>query len=295
MVLTDPRYDIPRDLEGEQSVCKSCHLLICQGYGEEGFDPQWPNGAKIAISFVLNYEEGAERTPVNGDDQSEPYLWEKGASSVFRHGHRYINAESEYEYGSRSGAWRILRLFKEFGWNYTTYAVAQAMEKNPSFAKACVREGHEIAAHGYRWLDLWDMTLDEDRENIRKALVSLKESTGEWPVGMYFGRGTPNTKGLFPEIWEEMVEKKTPGAMPMLYCSEAYNDDVPYWQDLPAEKDLPDDQKKGMLIVPYNYDCNGQYYSQSFTLAIQAYTNIDKMENFTCRQASLALQCIWTI
>lgn len=164
------------------------------------------------------------------------------------------------EYGSRVGAWRILRLFKEFGWNFTTYAVAMAMEKNPTFARACVREGHEIAAHGWRWLDLWDMTLEEDAENIVKACTSLEKTTGEFPVGFYFGRGTPNTKALFADVFKKMGK-------PLLYCSEAYNDDVPYWIDLPAEKDLPDEEKQGMLIVPYNYDCNGNT-AFLFTLSV---------------------------
>lgn len=198
--------------------------------------------------MLLVSREGAERTVRNGDAHSEPYLWEKGASGGYKEG-PYVNAEQEYEYGSRVGCWRILRLFKEFGWRWTTYAIAQAMEKNPTFAKACIRDGHEIAAHGWRWLDVWDYDLEADKDNIKKALTSLKASTGEMPVGCYFGRGTPNTKGLFPVAWREVGAE-------MLYCSEAYNDDVPYWQDLPAEKELPDSEKKGMLIVPYNYDVN---------------------------------------
>lgn len=251
MVTSYPQYDLPRDLEG---------------YGEDSFDPQWPNDAKIAVSFMLNYEEGAERTIVNGDSQSEPYLWEKGASSGHRVGHRFVNAESEYgklcnpsrkvilmrnvEYGSRVGGWRVLRLFKEFGWNFTTYAIAQALEKNPSYAKALVRDGHEIAAHGYRWLELWELSLQEDEENIIKALMSLEKTTGVFPQGVYFGRGTPNTKALFADVYKKLGKE-------LLWNSEAYNDDVPYWIDLPAEKDLPDNEKKGMLIIPYCYDCNG--------------------------------------
>lgn len=178
-------------------------------------------------------------------------MWEKGASGGHKEGARFINAESDYEYGSRVGAWRLLRLFKEFGFRWTTYAVAQAMEMNPEFAQACVRDGHEIAAHGYRWLDLWDLDLEADKENIKKACLSLKKSTGEMPVGVYFGRGTPNTRALFPVAFEEMRAE-------LLYSSEAYNDDVPYWQDVPTEKDLPNKKKKGTLIVPYNYDCNGK-------------------------------------
>ncbi|KIW78788.1 hypothetical protein Z517_08627 [Fonsecaea pedrosoi CBS 271.37] len=241
MVNLDPKYDIPRDLEG---------------YGEESFDPQWPNGARIAVSFVLNYEEGAERTYHNGDGHSEPYLWEKGASGGFKEGAPYVNAESEYEYGSRVGAWRLLRLFKEFGYQWTTYAVAQAMQLNPTFAKACVRDGHEIATHGLRWLDIWDYDLQKEKDYIIQSLKVLKDVSGEMPVGAYYGRGTPNTKALFPEVFKEAGSE-------MLWNSEAYNDDVPYWVDLPAEKDLPDEQKKGMLILPYNYDCNDGKFHMS--------------------------------
>lgn len=152
------------------------------------------------------------------------------------------------------GGWRILRLFREFGWNFTTYAIAVAMEKNPTFAKALVREGHEIACHGFRWLDLWDYSLEQDEENIMKALTSLEQTTGEFPVGYYFGRGTPNTKALFADVYKKMGKK-------LLYSSEAYNDDVPYWIDLPAEKNLPAEEKEGMLIIPYCYDCNGMEQS----------------------------------
>jgi peptidoglycan/xylan/chitin deacetylase (PgdA/CDA1 family) len=204
-------------------------------------------GYQNAIDSI---REGAERTYHNGDGHSEPYLWEKGASGGYKEGAPYVNQESEYEYGSRVGAWRLLRLFKEFNYNWTTYAVAQAMQVNPKFAKACVRDGHEIATHGLRWLDIWDYDLEKEKEYIIQSLKVLKEVTGEMPVGAYYGRGTPNTKALFPEAFKEAGSE-------MLWNSEAYNDDVPYWIDLPAEKELPEDQKQGCLILPYNYDCNG--------------------------------------
>lgn len=195
--------------------------------------------------------EGAERTYHNGDGHSEPYLWEKGASGGYKEGAPYVNAESEYEYGSRVGAWRLLRLFKEFNYHWTTYAVAQAFKVNPNFAKACVRDGHEVATHGLRWLDIWDYDLQAEKDYIVESLKLLREVSGEMPVGAYYGRGTPNTKALFPEAFREAGGE-------MLWCSEAYNDDVPYWVDLPAENNLKDEDKKGMLIVPYNYDCNGK-------------------------------------
>lgn len=136
-------------------------------------------------------------------------------------------------------------MFKEFGWQWTTYAVAQAMQVNPNFAKACVRDGHEIATHGLRWLDIWDYDLQKEKDYIIQSLKVLKDVTGEWPVGAYYGRGTPNTKALFPEAFKEAGTE-------MLWNSEAYNDDVPYWVDLPAEKDLSDDQKK-VCHFPYTH------------------------------------------
>lgn len=129
------------------------------------------------------------------------------------------------------------------------------MQLNPTFAKACVRDGHEIATHGLRWLDIWDYPVEQEKEYISKSLTLLKEVTGEMPVGCYYGRASPNAKGLFPKAFAQAGAE-------LLYCSEAYNDDVPYWTDLPYERDLPDAEKKGMLIVPYNYDCNGEYLGE---------------------------------
>ncbi|KAF3032079.1 hypothetical protein E8E12_001820 [Didymella heteroderae] len=234
MVHVEESLQLPRDFEGKRSQC--------------GHDPQWPEGARIAVSFVLNYEEGGERNPLDGDGTSEPYLWEKGPSGGGRE-QRHLNGEQDYEYGSRCGAWRILRLMKEFGWNMTLWAIAVAMERNPTFAQACVRDGHEIGAHGYRWLDIWDYSLEDDKAYIKKTCTALEAATGEFPVGAYFGRGTPNTASLLPIMWKEMGHK-------MLYTSEVYNEDSPYWIDLPWEKELPDNEKEGLLMMPYNYDCN---------------------------------------
>ncbi|KAI1769351.1 putative chitin deacetylase [Hypoxylon sp. FL1150] len=240
MVHTDESLQFPRDFEG---------------FGEEGFDPKWPNGARIAVSFVLNYEEGGERNVLDGDPFSEPYLWEKGASGGHKEG-RHVNGEQDFEYGSRVASWRILRLFKEFGWCFTTYAVAYALKRNPKYAKALVREGHEVACHGLRWLDIWDYSLEEEKEYIKENIQILKEVSGETPVGVYYGRGTPNTRAIFPEVW------KSVGAE-FLWSSECYNDDVPYWLDLPWEKDLPEEKREGMLMIPYNYDCNDGKFHMS--------------------------------
>lgn len=203
-----------------------------------------------------NRREGGERNILDGDPCSEPYLWEKGASGGGRDGARYINAEQDFEYGSRVASWRILRLFKEFGWNFTTYAVGVALKRNPTYAKALVREGHEISCHGLRWLDIWDMTIEEETEYIKENIRMLTEVSGEAPVGVYYGRGTPNTRALFHEIWKSL-------GLPFLWSSECYNDDVPYWVDLPREQSLPEDQREGMLLIPYNYDCNDGKFHMS--------------------------------
>ncbi|EXF74252.1 chitin deacetylase 1 [Colletotrichum fioriniae PJ7] len=241
MVHVEESLQIPRDFEG---------------FGEDGFDPKWPNGARIAVSFVLNYEEGGERSTLDGDPFSEPYLWEKGASGGYKEGARYLNAEQDFEYGSRSASWRLIRLFKEFGWSFTTYAVAYALKRNPTFAKALVRDGHEIACHGLRWLDIWNYSLEEDKEYVKQNILMLKEVSGEMPVGAYFGRGTPNTPSLFPEVWKSLGGE-------FLWSSECYNDDVPYWLDLPWEKELPEEKREGMLLIPYNYDCNDGKFHMS--------------------------------
>ena len=164
-----------------------------------------------------------------------------------------------------------------------------ALQKNPKFAKALVREGHEIAAHGYRWLDIWEYTPEQEREYINKTLKVLKEVSGEMPVGAYFGRGTPQTHAKFPEIWEELGEE-------FLWSSEVYNDDVPYWLDLPWEEKLPESERKGMLLIPYNV-CPFPYLSHPpyERSALTLYANcssmrsmIATMANSTCRPASVA-------
>lgn len=149
MVHIEEQYQLPRDFEG---------------YGPSPPSAEWPNNARIAISFVLNYEEGGERGVLEGDAHSEPYLWEKGSSSGYKEGARYLNAEQDFEYGSRVGVWRLMRLFEEFGWQITIYAVARAMQLNPAFGVWCREKGHEIANHGLRWLDFWGLGVEEDKK-----------------------------------------------------------------------------------------------------------------------------------
>ena len=166
-----------------------------------------------------------------------------------------MNAEQDFEYGSRMGVWRLMRIFKEFGWKITIYAVARAMQLNPRFGQYCVKEaGHEIANHGLRWLDFWDLELDESKKYVRDSCNLLREVTGEFPVGVYFGRSSPNTPGQLAEIFKEMHDDQ--GTPKLLYSSECYNDDVPYWVDLSNAQTLPESDREGMLLIPYAYDTN---------------------------------------
>ncbi|KUJ06857.1 chitin deacetylase 1 [Mollisia scopiformis] len=234
--LQGTKYDFPRD-----SV----------GFGRKSLNPEWPNGAKIAVSFVINYEEGAERTVLNGDERSENALWEQ-SHVPFRMGERATNVESDYDYGSRVGVWRLLDIFERHRMPVTAYAVGMALEKNPEVAKAFVDGGHEVASHAYRWIDYHGMKPDEEKEYIIRQLESLKKSTGQYPVGWYYGRLSPYSKGLLHEVFSEMN-------LPLLYEADTYADDIPYWVDVPVEKDHS--SPRGMLMMPYTYDCNDLRYA----------------------------------
>ncbi|KAF7195296.1 Chitin deacetylase 1 [Pseudocercospora fuligena] len=227
-----PTYDYPRDF---------------RGYGEEGLQGlQWPSKAKIAVSFVINYEEGGERSVLSGDGQSENNLIENPGRPP-RINERNYNVESEYEYGSRAGFWRLFRLFNKYKMKFTLYAVAQAVEENPEVVKRSVECGHDVASHGYRWIDHHGMSVEREKELIRKAVVSLKGLSGYAPKGWYYGRNSPQSRTLVPQIYEEMGEE-------LVWMSDSYADDVPYWIDRADEKNKP--EHKGLLMVPYSYDCN---------------------------------------
>ncbi|OIW33469.1 glycoside hydrolase/deacetylase [Coniochaeta ligniaria NRRL 30616] len=217
-----------------------------KGYGEQGLKLQWPNNAKIAVSFVINYEEGGERSVLSGDGVSETNLRENPGSAP-RINERNYNTESEYEYGSRAGWWRLFRLFQKYGMKFTLYAVAQAVEENPDVARRCVEEGHDVASHAYRWLDYHDFSVEKEKDFIRKAITSLKSLTGYAPKGWYYGRPSPQSRVLVPQVYKEMGEE-------LSWLSDTYADDVPYWTDLPSEKSDP--AAKGLLMLPYSYDNN---------------------------------------
>jgi putative urate catabolism protein len=203
------------------------------GYGANPPDPMWPGGARIAVQFVINYEEGAENTVLNGDPTSEAFLSEMvGAAS---HPARAMAMESLYEYGSRAGFWRLHRLFTQRGIPVSVFGVAKAMESNPRAVAAMIAANWEIASHGYRWIDYQHVAEDVEREHIAKAVALHTRLTGQRPLGWYQGRTSPNTARL-------VVEEGG-----FLYDADSYADDLPYY-----------DLRYGrpQLIVPYTLDAN---------------------------------------
>ena len=209
------------------------------GYAGQPPHPRWPGDAKIALSFVLNYEEGGERCILHGDEESEAFLSEIPSAQPLRHA-RHISMESIYEYGSRAGVWRVLDLFKKHQIPLTIFAVAMAAQRHPDLIKAMAAAGHEICSHGYRWIDYQTMSPEEERAHLDKAVSILTAITGERPLGWYTGRNSVNTRQL---VMEE-------GGF--LYDSDAYDDDLPYWV---AHQD------KGHLVIPYTLDTNDMRFS----------------------------------
>ncbi|KAA8681547.1 allantoinase PuuE [Vibrio gigantis] len=209
------------------------------GYGTNPPNPQWPGNARVAVSFVLNYEEGGERCLLHGDDESEAFLSEIPSAQPIK-GERHISMESIYEYGSRAGVWRVLRLFDEYEIPLTVFAVAMAIERHPDVAKAMVEAGHEICSHGYRWIDYQYIDESEERDHMTKAIEIIQEVTGQRPQGWYTGRTGPNTRRLVAEEGG------------FLYDSDAYDDDLPYWH---TETGHP------QLVIPYTLDVNDMRFS----------------------------------
>ena len=209
------------------------------GYGANPPHPKWPGDAKIALQIVLNYEEGSEYSIPDGDDTSETYLREVPGSSMGK-GMRDLQVESVYEYGSRAGFWRLLRLFKAKDIPVTIFGAALALERNPAAVEAIVNAGYDICCHGWRWIGYHLLDEAEEREHIQKAVASLKKFTGDRPLGWYC-RYAPslNTRRL-------IVEEGG-----FLYDSDAYNDDLPYWVEV---------EGKSHLVIPYTLDNNDMKY-----------------------------------
>ncbi|WAL59194.1 allantoinase PuuE [Thermocoleostomius sinensis] len=211
------------------------------GYGQHTPDPNWPDQARVAVQFVINYEEGGENCVLHGDESAEAFLSEV-VGAVPLAGVRHMNIESCYEYGSRAGFWRLHRLFTQRGIPVTVYGVAMALERNPE-AVAAMNEGNwEIASHGYRWIDYKYFAEPTEREHLQMAIEIHTRVTGSRPLGWYTGRNSPNTRKL-------VVEEGG-----FLYDSDSYADDLPYWVQ---------DYDQPHLVIPYTLDNNDMRFATS--------------------------------
>ncbi len=211
------------------------------GYGQNPPKVTWPGGARVAVQFVVNYEEGGESSILHGDDHSERYLSEIiGAEAVDTA--REKTVESVYEYGSRAGFWRLHRLFTSRQIPVTVYAVAMAMERNVDVVAAALKAEWELASHGWRWIDYQHIPLDVEREHLYRAIEIHKRITGRRPLGWYTGRCSPNTRAL-------LIEEGG-----FLYDSDSYADDLPYWEP---------GGTRPHLVVPYTLDANDMRFAMN--------------------------------
>ncbi len=252
--------DYPRDL---------------RGYGSEPPAAEWPDGARTAVQFVINYEEGAENCVLHGDTASEAFLSEiVGAAPV--EGQRHMNMESLYEYGSRAGFWRLHRLFAGQDVPVTVFGVAMALQRNPDVVAAMRAANWEIASHGYRWIDYQFIDEATEREHLQAALDIHAQVTGSRPAGWYLGRCSPQSHRIAAEFGE------------FTYNSDTYADDVPYWDTRFATP---------QLMVPYTLDANDMRFAtpQGFNCGQQFFDylkdSFDVLHAEGGRMMSVGLHC----
>lgn len=209
------------------------------GYAGNYPDAAWPGRARIALQFVINYEEGGENCVLHGDAHSEAFLSEIVGATAYP-GQRHMNMESIYEYGSRAGFWRLHRLFTGRDLPVTVFGVAMALERNPQAVAAMKAAGWEIASHGYRWIDYQAIDLSVEREHLKKAIAVHKAACGERPTGWYLGRCSPATHRLVADEGG------------FAYNADSYADDLPYWDY---------SNGKAQLMVPYTLDANDMRFA----------------------------------
>ena len=230
------------------------------GYGPKPPNPAWPGNARIAVQFVLNYEEGGENSVLHGDKGSEAFLSEiVGAQSY--EGVRHMNMESIYEYGSRAGFWRLHRMFAEREVPVTVFAVAMALQRNPQVVEAMLDSDWEIASHGFRWIDYQFVDENLEIEHMHEAIALHTRLTGSRPKGYYLGRTSPNTHRITAELGG------------FVYSSDTYADELPYWST---------DYRKPLLMVPYTLDANDMRFAtpQGFNSGDQFFSYLK--DTFDC-------------
>jgi len=229
--MSTPKQIYPRDLIG---------------YGRYPPHPRWPGGARIALQFVLNFEEGAENSVLDGDPASEVFLSEIIGAQPFPM--RHMSMESLYEYGSRAGLWRVLRVFERHQLPLTIFAVAAAIRRHPDAVSAFKQLGHEIACHGLRWISYQQVDEATERQHMAQAIEILRDTFGVAPLGWYTGRDSPRTRRLLVEHGG------------LIYDSDSYADDLPYWMQVEVGTGAQQ-QRVPHLVVPYTLDSNDMRFA----------------------------------
>jgi allantoinase len=227
-MLYDATLPYPRDLVG---------------YGPNVPHAQWPGGARVAVQFVLNYEEGGENHVLHGDAGSEQFLSEMFNPASYPE--RHMSMDGIYEYGSRVGVWRLLREFKARGLPLTVFGIASALARHPQLVDAMQADGHEIACHGLKWIHYQSVPEAVEREHMAQAMETLTRLMGQRPLGWYTGRDSPNTHRLVADYGG------------FAYDADYYGEDLPFWMQLHKT----DGSVAQQLVVPYTLDCNDMRFA----------------------------------
>lgn len=238
------------------------------GYGPTPPAAGWPGNARLALNFVVNYEEGGENCVLHGDPASEAYLTEI-VGTLPQPGRRNLTIESLYEFGSRVGVWRLLSLFAEHRLPFTAFAVGMALERNAEAARRMAAEGHEIASHGWRWIDYQDIDEATERAHMQRAIGIIRDLTGQRPLGWYTGRISAQTARLVAEEGG------------FLYHSDSYADELPYWEPIGTRKNL---------VIPYTLDVNDMKFGgyQGFNSGDQFFTYLKDSFDWLYREGATA-------